>query len=1316
MFALIETKLRDATELRALADAEATRCGIPMRFLSCCRPDAFNADGDLNDPSGGILVVVLNPRLAISDVWTDSKGLLSFSAKLPGVRRFACVCCYLPDAASPYARWNDDLVESAASEIRRRRQGHGDLVFWLGDFNTRLGNDHLGRRRTPDVRGVTTPRVRRLRRALRLLGMLPVHGRADHLPADFTSKSIIPGRAGLAEVDYIIAPTSLPASMFQRIDAPSWGSDELSAHGTHVPLMVEVDVGAEPMDAPQRDKPRRKPFILPPYCDRRWFTIHSRIERGIPRVLRAVNHPGATPESSYATLTDLFRSAAVSVCGTAIARTQTFRHRLYHKAPLPSELVSLFQLARSLRSRGNDARGSAKVALKRQADRVKANATRLADAFLRRFRDQVLTNLQREMRIDPHSVHTYLRHLRGAEVTNADRRDIPSGPDGVPPIQRFPSNHRNLVTQTGALPAALSQAQWTQLVFRAVGGVELVRLFSARELYPYFFPPTKRFRFQPCHAACSICRQYAVELDQWRPRDPFPQMGVPHHRGTLHTSRGAGLDGITAELIRWVRPEDFADRFDYRMAVCNLLAGFFNQWLSSRSVPDGDFADCVTTPLLKTVKPGQPVPPLWDPDSYRFITSSSLFAKAFSTVLASRLAHWAVRTGLLSVEQVAFLPFRGTEEHVFTAQQVLRQRARQRQLSFLLFADFQKAYDSVHLDALWAVLDLQGVPAEFIDLLRDWAGKRRTRVRVNGELSEAYPMSKGVPQGDPLSCLLFDLYIDSLSRFLRSRPDLSGVSAFGGGISVQHLLYADDLLGFADSAAELQRLLNYVKQWADAWGLALNTGAGKTEAMCVDVRAPNGAWAAMQPLQLDDGRLVRWTTQYRYLGYHLRCDLSDEGAVAFLFSHLDYLWNAHFVHNGLVRHASAAFQMQYYSTMVQGSLRHLRALTTIGAVDSARLEAKLRGHVRDIFDMRISTPVEMVSAMGAMLPWHAVHAQEHERLYLQLRESRYPQSIAARVFRLAQADPQLGASGATRNWVRMWEKQRTALAAHGIPLPRPGLAYHLVPIAASKFGRAVAFIKWQASGRARSGPALAAQPCYAGDAPSQRPIDAVADLYERFSAPLSSLGDHRAFTPLSTHGPGCSGSVPARTNVAARRLGPIMWARTGAAAMSTRLFNFGRLDHSARATQCPLCRGTAPLDFYHLAVECVHPVIDAWRARCEAAARRFLPTLLRLLARERDRAGCEPEDRLFDRACRAMRRLDLDSSQGDFIVYRFLIAHPWSETMARPHMRCVRLVGRIFDLPGVYHRFERPALDLWCRWSVRWIWQLSHAWREAIRA
>ena len=235
--------------------------------------------------------------------------------------------------------------------------------------------------------------------------------------------------------------------------------------------------------------------------------------------------------------------------------------------------------------------------------------------------------------------------------------------------------------------------------------------------------------------------------------------------------------------------------------------------------------------------------------------------------------------------------------------------------------------------------------------------------------------------------------------------------------------------------------------------------------------------------------------------------------------------------------------------------------------------------------------------------------------------------------------------------------------------------------------------------------------------PSYRPTEAVADLYERFLAPLSSLGDHRAFTPLSAHGPGCSGSVPSRSNIAALRLGPIMWARTGAAAMSSRLFNMAGpgSQHAAHAVQCPLCHSTAPLDSYHLAVECVHPQINVWRRQCERSLPRFVAGLTVRLRSERERARCEPEDRLFARALRAVLRTDLNSAQGDFLLHRLLVAHPWPERMALPHMRAVRLLGRVFDLPGVYHRFERSALDLWCRWSTRWLWRLSRAWCTANR-
>jgi hypothetical protein len=544
-----------------------------------------------------------------------------------------------------------------------------------------------------------------------------------------------------------------------------------------------------------------------------------------------------------------------------------------------------------------------------------------------------------------------------------------------------------------------------------------------------------------------------------------------------------------------------------------------------------------------------------------------------------------------------------------------------------------------------------------------------------------------------------------------SCPDIPGVTAFGGGITLQHLLYADDLTCLAESAAELQRALDYVKAWADAWGMTINTGTGKTEAMLVDADTLNADPGQLSPLHLDDGRDVRWTSSYRYLGYALRSDLRDTDAVYSMFKHLNYLWSAHFECNGVVRHASAAFQMQFYSTMVQGSLRNLRALTTLYAADTEALEKKLRRHISQIFALEYATPIDLISALGAMLPWHAVHAQEHERLYLQLANPLYPDSIAVRVFRHAQADPRIGVSFAKRNWVRDWERKRTALSRCGVAAP--GIRYECIPIAAKRFGRAAAFVEWQNNGKSCLDNQLAPY-CDASVAPSYRPTQAVANLFEYYSAPVDSLGQLPEFTPLSAHGPGCSGSIPTRSNLPAARLGPIAWARTGAAAMKSPLFRSNDtevVDYAAHARPCPLC-GVSPIDTFHLVAECTHPSINAWRYNLERDTLHFVASLTHVMARERAQAGRPPEDWLFRRIRRAICTVDFNSPEGDFILFRLLVAQPWSERLACPDMRAVRLLGRAFDLPGVYHRFERPILDLWCRWSLRWLWSLSRTWQS----
>ena len=76
----------------------------------------------------------------------------------------------------------------------------------------------------------------------------------------------------------------------------------------------------------------------------------------------------------------------------------------------------------------------------------------------------------------------------------------------------------------------------------------------------------------------------------------------------------------------------------------------------------------------------------------------------------------------------------------------------------------------------------------------------RSRVQVNGEYSEEFPVKVGVHQGSVLSPLLFILVLEALSRDFRTGAPWE-------------LLYADDLLIMADS---LEECIARLKAWKDA--------------------------------------------------------------------------------------------------------------------------------------------------------------------------------------------------------------------------------------------------------------------------------------------------------------------------------------------------------------------------------------------------------------------------------------------------------------------------------------------------------------------
>ena len=111
--------------------------------------------------------------------------------------------------------------------------------------------------------------------------------------------------------------------------------------------------------------------------------------------------------------------------------------------------------------------------------------------------------------------------------------------------------------------------------------------------------------------------------------------------------------------------------------------------------------------------------------------------------------------------------------------------------------------------------------------------KAKSRVFVNGELSNTFPCQVGVRQGDSLSPLLFAIYLSGLNEFLSEHceglklvPALASEFIFDEKLlyylKLYILMYADDTVVLAESEDEMQKSLNTLHEYCEEWKLKIN--------------------------------------------------------------------------------------------------------------------------------------------------------------------------------------------------------------------------------------------------------------------------------------------------------------------------------------------------------------------------------------------------------------------------------------------------------------------------------------------------------------
>lgn len=138
-----------------------------------------------------------------------------------------------------------------------------------------------------------------------------------------------------------------------------------------------------------------------------------------------------------------------------------------------------------------------------------------------------------------------------------------------------------------------------------------------------------------------------------------------------------------------------------------------------------------------------------------------------------------------------------------------------RNLSIVVALDQEKAYDKVDHEYLLTVLERMRLPAKFGNLVKVLYADAKTQVMVNGELSKPFVVTRGVRQGDPLSCLLFNLAIEPLASLLHN-SESKGVNVPGTERKLLVSLFADDTTIYLSNKDSWTALWSVLDLWCTA--------------------------------------------------------------------------------------------------------------------------------------------------------------------------------------------------------------------------------------------------------------------------------------------------------------------------------------------------------------------------------------------------------------------------------------------------------------------------------------------------------------------
>jgi hypothetical protein len=354
--------------------------------------------------------------------------------------------------------------------------------------------------------------------------------------------------------------------------------------------------------------------------------------------------------------------------------------------------------------------------------------------------------------------------------------------------------------------------------------------------------------------------------------DPLEEMWEPNELfeflQTLSNGKAPGIDKIPPEWYKVMQYKPNQEGYEAPEGFPNHAVQAFT-YVLAKIVESGEIPESwQRAEIVSIPKTGD----LRKPENYRGIALIPVGLKILCALVISRFNKILKTNDILRREQAGF---RSREECVAQAaslMEILTRRRTTGETTYMAFIDFKKAYDMVPHEALFAKLDWAGFNGKFMEFLR---GLYRTSTMTPRGTSGCVPVERGLRQGCPMSPSLFNFFINDIFDPIDGfRPQGVVVPSDEGILRCPGLLFADDVVLFAESAEDLKQSLLHLERWANRW--EMECGVRKCAVMLVSPTQEVDPIVQLReegPWQLH-GQDVPLTRRYRYLGIEITDDLS----------------------------------------------------------------------------------------------------------------------------------------------------------------------------------------------------------------------------------------------------------------------------------------------------------------------------------------------------------------------------------------------------------------------------------------------------------